>query len=402
MAYIPPHKRHSSSSPAPESLLPPQFRKKVSISDRNSHGRSTWKDKGSKIIYADNAISKWFVVGLPNSDKEDESSCDLSALTRFEPVSLGSFVKKSGETPLVLVLKDDPGESEDAFVEKPWFFVVENVKQDLLEAFDRVTSEILGNERDAVKPTLVARVGRVLFHGNLSSLHSWTESSLRTSKRSFYTNVPLSYMEHLTNEIVQKVGLDFEGDKELYHVKIFDNLQPDSTISCKCTVRKDCKSIELYKIELNQVRHLVVDMSFLRKSLDLRLMLNTKRIVIALTDDEEDCIKALISCAILDPDVKGGLRWPLGKDTLGGRYTIVGVWHTNAKTYRSSSFRLKVRRADRFDFRTSSGEVSGEVILKMHGVVAKMEKQTCENDKVVRLLGDDLKFIWDHLMCINK
>ncbi|CAH9051993.1 unnamed protein product [Cuscuta europaea] len=142
---------------------------------------------------------------------------------------------------------DDPGESEDAFVEKPWFFVVENVKQDLLEAFDRVTSEILGNERDAVKPTLVARVGRVLFHGNLSSLHSWTESSLRTSKRSFYTNVPLSYMEHLTNEIVQKVGLDFEGDKELYHVKIFDNLQPDSTISCKCTVRKDCKSIELYK-----------------------------------------------------------------------------------------------------------------------------------------------------------
>lgn len=94
-------------------------------------------------------------------------------------------------------------------------------------------------------------------------------------------------------------------------------------------------------------------------------------------DDEIDGIKALISSAVLDSDVKGGLRWPLGKNSSGDRYSIVGVWHTTAKTYRSSSIRLKVRRADRFDFRTSSGEVAREVTLKLHGIVSQIQVSFC-------------------------
>ncbi|VFQ78856.1 unnamed protein product [Cuscuta campestris] len=265
-----------------------------------------------------------------------------------------------------------PGDREGAFVELPWDCIVENVKNDLLLSFERVKNEIQENELEEVKPTLVAHVGRVLFHGNPPPLESWTESSLRKLKRSFYTNLPSSYMEHITSKIVQKVGLTFEGDKEVYHVKISDNLRPDSTISCKCAVGQDHKSIELYKIELNQVRHLVVHLSCLEKTFDLRLMLNTKRIMIALTNEELDCIRALISCAVLDSGIKGGLRWSLGKDSSGDRYTIAGVWHTTAKTYRSSSFQLKVRSADRFDFRTSSVEVSGKVVLKMHGIVSQL------------------------------
>ncbi|GMP68006.1 hypothetical protein CsSME_00027778 [Camellia sinensis var. sinensis] len=60
-------------------------------------------------------------------------------------------------------------------------------------------------------------------------------------------------MKYTTNEVVPKIGLNFEEEKELYQVKI----------------------------ALNLVRHLVVDISCLDRDLDLRLMLYTKRIRIS-------------------------------------------------------------------------------------------------------------------------
>lgn len=68
--------------------------------------------------------------------------------------------------------------------------------------------------------------------------------------------------------------------------------------------------------------------------------------------------------------MKGGLRWPLGKESFGDRFNVVGVWDTKAKTFKSSSIRLKLRDADQFDFRTSTGEVAKEVSMKMTGIKA--------------------------------
>ena len=93
----------------------------------------------------------------------------------------------------------------------------------------------------------------------------------------------------------------------------------------------------------------------------------------ALQDDEMQSIRSLINSAVLDPDVKGGLRWPLGRISSGGRYCVVGVWHTIAKDYKSSSLRLKVRHADRYDFRTSTGEATREINLKLKNVVSLLQ-----------------------------
>lgn len=70
--------------------------------------------------------------------------------------------------------------------------------------------------------------------------------------------------------------------------------------------------------------------------------------------------------------MKGGLRWPLGKESSGDRYEVVSVWHTKVKSYKNSLVRLRVRDADRFDFRTSTGEVTREITLKMTGVVTEL------------------------------
>ncbi|KAL3523397.1 hypothetical protein ACH5RR_016231 [Cinchona calisaya] len=401
MAYIPPHKRHSiegSSSappPTPESLSP-HFKRSLYF---NSFSDKKNKDGGKggesqKISYAQNAVSKWFPVGL-------SSDSQLLSMTRLEPISVESFERKSGGTkPLSLVLNHhqikECSNERSVFMENQWEFVAENVKQDLLSAFRGVENEMKDNCFVEVKPILVARFGRILFHGGQSTL---LESTLKHSKRTFYTNVSASYTEYIVNEVGPKLGDHIAEEKEVYLVRLSDNRDPDSTISCKCTLVKERKKLELYKIEWNQVRHLVADVSCLDKNLDLRLMLFTKRIVKALTADEIKNIKCLIASAILDPDVKGGLRWPLGTDSSGDRYAVVGVWHASVKSFRNPSIRLKVRNADRFDFLSSYGEVSREVVLKMPGIVSHLQEHKMQDDLFTEMLRSNLKLIWDNFLC---
>jgi len=55
------------------------------------------------------------------------------------------------------------------------------------------------------------------------------------------------------------------------------------------------------------------------------------------------------------------------------RLLEIEVWHTMAKAYKSPSMRLKVRHADRFDFRTSTGEASRDVSLKVKNIVSLLQ-----------------------------
>ncbi|KAK2993805.1 hypothetical protein RJ640_027683, partial [Escallonia rubra] len=435
MAYIPPHKRHSkdseSSSPTPESLIPRHVEK----------GKNIYSLQGVKIIYGNDAIHRWFTVGLADE-------IELSSATCLKPVSFESIERKRGEKPLALVLndrvKEENKEVTEIFLNSPWNFVAENVKQDLLSAFEKVKNEIESQEVEEAKPNLVARFGKILFHGleihqeawvsdgesavktvlilpywyqglggntwcrlstltsrsvNLESVSSSSvaEYTLRQLQRSFYTNLSSSFVNHIINNAVPTAGLELEKVKKIYHVKISDKMRPDSTISCKCSVKQDFENLELYKIELNQVRYLVADMSCLGKNIDLRLMLCTKRIITSLTDDEMHSIRSIISSAVLDPEVKGGLRWPLGKES-GERYTVVGVWYTDAKAFTSSSARLKIRHADRFDFRSSVGEATEEVSLKLKGITAKLQEKCVDIDLVSEMLKDNLKLIWESFL----
>lgn len=76
-------------------------------------------------------------------------------------------------------------------------------------------------------------------------------------------------------------------------------------------------------------------------------------------DDDMHSIQALINSAVLDSNVNGGLRWPLGKDcSTECRYSVVGVSHTTCESFRNLNLRLRVWRADRFDYKTSSGNFS--------------------------------------------
>ncbi|XP_047318154.1 uncharacterized protein LOC124921527 [Impatiens glandulifera] len=397
MSYIPPHKRHTkdNNSPCkPERLISP--------SENNNHRSFGYKNisKDSGRIYrhaqAQGAVSTWFSVGLDDDDGQ------FTRLVRFEPISLKSYEeqKRSNELPQILVLDDSwllqpKGDYKISPVKR----IVTLLEKDLIHSFGNV--RMLMEECPELKPTLVARFGRNLFYGtsSISSTTSITEAILKPVHKTFYTNLPPSYLKFVEDEAVDKIGLKLSTGKEIYQVKVLDRLHPDSEISCKCRIVKNLNKLEVYKMELKQLRHFVADISCIGQKTDVRLMLYTKRVVSSLiVEEEKKKIENMINSAVIDPEIKGGVRWPLGKQSDGDRYSIVGVWHDKSKTFRNSSMRVKIRQADRFDFGTSVGDCSGEVVLKMTELLSCFKDDKFGENVVAELLNDYMKVIWDNLV----
>ncbi|XP_052184436.1 uncharacterized protein LOC127796378 isoform X2 [Diospyros lotus] len=401
MAYVPPHMRHAKDAekppPKPE-LLVPQFRRSLNFGSTSrsnlerGKGHNQPSSQAEEIEYAYYSKHRWFVTGSPGDDQ-------FPSYAGLETISLKSFEQRSAEPPLMLVLDahvaQDVKESDGDVRKRPWEYVAENVREFLLSSFQK--QELEG------KPTLLARFGKILFPGkSLTNVEagerkSVSETTLKQMKRYLYTNLPVAFIQHVTSEAVPKLGLEFAEEKELYYVELSDSMRPDSVLLFKCKVMEDCKKLQVHKehkIELTQVRHLTSDVSCLDKKLDLRLILYTKEVFTVFTDDEKHCIRNLVNSAVLNSEVKGGLRWPLGQETSGGRFTVVKTWHTNAKIFQGSSMRLKVRDADRFDFLTSVGEVAREVSLKMTEISEPL-KQNDQVDLVTRMLEDNLRLIWE-------
>ncbi|XP_015159246.1 uncharacterized protein [Solanum tuberosum] len=381
MSYVPPHKRQTKGSPslnptpAPESLSRSVFNK-----------RKDNKFRTRNLGYTDHTILKWFSVGLADELR-------FSSLVSFQSLSPESFETKAGLQPLSLV-STHQGCNEgikNELIDTPWLLIAANVKKDLLLSFQHMKREMEEADMAQVKSSVVARFGTVLFYGISSickdslKLNSLTETTLRKMKGSFHTDVPPSYMDYVENRVVENLGLEYWQGKELYYVKLSDNLRTESTVSCKCIVAKDHNKIQLYKIELNRVRQMVADMSILGKSSDLIKI-----------DEEINEIKDLIGSAILDSELPGGLRWPLNKrHSSGGRYVVNVIGHTTAKSYRNSSIRFKFRHANRSKFKSSTGEVTQEIFLKLPGIVSELHKQTMDEDVVFEMLKNNLKLMWD-------
>ncbi|OIV90761.1 hypothetical protein TanjilG_15494 [Lupinus angustifolius] len=410
MAYVPPHKRQSNDKdkPPPSPELPPppppHTHFKNNPITKSSSPRSHSQKNVNKIIYADHARSKGLLVGLNYND--------LSSFIKLHPISLDSVKYQAIENPHILLCTHThlPQPEVGSQERKPWEVVADKTLQNLIQSFEHVRAEMEVQylEQEQVKPTLVARIGKILFHGTPSATKEEIIQNLvagtmpRYLKRLFYTDIPTSYVDNMTKGDAKKIGFEFTEEKDVFRVQLSDANRPESTITCKCSIMKELNKLKLFKIELNQVRQMVTDISCLTKNVDLRLMLCSKRILTVLKDDEMGCIQSLIESAVLDPNVKGGLRWPLGKSTSGDRFSVCGVWHTIIKVYANPSIKLKVRFVDRFDFRTSMGESASEVYLNLKGIVSLLQVQKVDTGLISKELEDNLKLIWDHLLdCEN-
>ncbi|KAG7560819.1 hypothetical protein ISN45_Aa05g023070 [Arabidopsis thaliana x Arabidopsis arenosa] len=387
MSYVPPHKRHENVGLIASSV-PPSLLTKL-----NKNLGST----NTKIIYANDFIYRWFLVGSESEDKNFQ----------LVPVSL-KWRNDAEEKSLGILAKSDFGKQET-----PWLWVTEKVEDDLIKGFDRAKKTLLryGGSED-VKLRLIARFGKVVFHGVSSSDtlrdDPLTKSTLEKLKKTFRTNVPKSYVENVRYGVVHKMGFCVEETKELYHVKVADNTRPsiqadqqhkrlnygadnntDATISCKCMVDQQHKRLNFYKAELSALRHLNLDVSCLDQDLDMRLMVDSKRTLTNLSENEIKNLKELTDSAVIDPTVKGGLKWPLGKSSCADRYRVCGVWHTINTTYRNQALRLQILEADRYDFRTGIGGTSSVVNLKLKALsTILLKEENVERKCVSDMLKD--------------
>lgn len=214
----------------------------------------------------------------------------------------------------------------------------------------------------------------------------------------FSTDVPTSNLQHIMSKVVPSHDFSIDLEKETYTVKVSHYSRPTETINCKCTVKEDGR-LSMYKAELDVVRHFVVDMSCIDTSVDLRLMLAAKRKMTALTEKEISDIKGLLDSATVDPNVKGGLRWPFGKSSSGDGYRIFEVCHVRATIYKNQTLRLRVRETDRFNERTGTGAVKREVTLILKDVNTKLQEQNIVRGSVMEMLRDALGTIWDFMHC---
>ncbi|RZC82169.1 hypothetical protein C5167_044955 [Papaver somniferum] len=409
MAYIPPHKRQSKDGggnglvPTPNSFPVPIFHKRSSTVSESRTGVYNARKVGM-MIYAKGAISKWFIQGGSTSDGDQLPGNSL----RMEPFRRSqSFEwKRWGDA---FVLTCDPSSSTGSLQTQttPWVSIAENIRDELLDSFGKVREEIRSGEvGEELKLSFVIRIGKILFHGKYFSggvtTRTDAESYFGHVGRSFCTDLPDSYMETILATVVPKLGVYSHQAKEYYHVKVFDKCNPNTSISIKCRVISG--QLKMHKIELNQKRCLVVDVSCLDKDLDLRLMLSTKRgLTTPLMEDAEmlTSLRQLVDSAILDSNAKGGVRWAMGKKfSADGRYTVIGVWHTNVQTFKTSELKIRLRNADRFDFWASDGEVSNEVTLEVTGINASLmtRMDMVEMEVTIAILKETLKLVWDHFL----
>ncbi|KAI3857771.1 hypothetical protein MKX03_021090 [Papaver bracteatum] len=372
-AYVPPHKRYSKDGDDNNRPLPTQFQMNVgSSSTSNDCAR-----KRGFVLNMPNGIFKWFI----ESD-DDDISIQLvldDGLTCLRSRFLGrrGFAKNT-----------------------PWVCITERIRSELLASFANVRSAMdLGEAGVAIKPTFVARIGRAYFldppDSIISSSKSEAETAVVHAKRQFCNNLPDSYMEAILGGVAPKIVADLHQSKEYYQMLVTDKGDPKSAIIIKCQII--CGELKIQKIEKNQKTCFLASVTCLDRDLDLLLRLAIKRdLTTALKDDSEElkCLKHLVDSAILDGSVKGGLRWPLGKEhSSDGRYSVVKTLHNTVKTFKNSSIKLRLN-----NFSTSDGQAENELVLDMKGINDMLIDRMLDTEPAIERLQETLKLVWNHLL----
>ncbi|MCL7037187.1 hypothetical protein MKW94_005721 [Papaver nudicaule] len=409
--YIPPHKRQlkdGAKALAGSSLnsrsLAHTFQQQLNLSGSfNSESCSSESVRRRMYLHPKSCVSRFFIV---DSTKEEEHQNPGSV--RLNRISSDSILyDKVGSSPYILVSSCKKTGTDklkrNSSIENPLISVAEQILPNLL-AFRRMRVEASGyKEFKEGEIRLVARFGQILFHGtpslNIDTLRdrSELEASLSGIRRSFDTHIPKSFPESVLNVVVPEIGVELEEEKEYYYVRVIDKSCLDVSFTCKCTTT-GVGGLELRKIEANHVRHMIVDIACVEKDLDLRFMLSTRNFVPEASDEEKHGLEKLIKSAVVDGNEKGGLRFPLGYESLEGRYRVVGIGHTTMRAFKNSSIKIKFTESDRYEFNTSTAEVTNHVVLIMNGITEILKENNLETDQLARMLEDTMKLLWDYFL----
>ncbi|KAM6596409.1 hypothetical protein CsatA_006933 [Cannabis sativa] len=351
----------------------------------------------NEIILEQSIRSTWFAVGLDDHDQFPHS-------VHLQPRSLLSLQHKYALVNSDLAKQSCSKVKAESSTRSPWEYIAGKVLRVLISSFqewrNKMESEDVNNT-----PTVIAILGKVIFHRRPSVNQEFaqknmlSEDALRLVEKSFYTNIhDNSYVDYIMKEGASKSGLEFEKEKEVFHVYLRDTTERDGFMSCKCRVLEGGK-LQLYKIRPGDSFCVLKQISCLEKNLDMELEVIFKETVTDIIEDEMQMIGNLIDSAIVDRNVQGGLRWPLGKTVFGNKFCVDSVFHITRKIYKNSSLKLKISDFDLSNFESSKGgQTKREVVMSLKGLSSELLKQEVHLNVIMEVLKEELKVLWNYFL----
>ncbi|XP_058103710.1 uncharacterized protein LOC131247433 [Magnolia sinica] len=208
-------------------------------------------DKGGYSVDAEDLISKLLAVGLTDDD-------DFPTSVRMERIPREIFEPGKKKKTRALVREHssrDVNETSPNSTHSPWLSIAENIQHYLRTSFQNVMNKMQSQSSGEIKASFVARIGKVFFHGPTVSKSAVLKKVLGIKnnatgnvRKTFYTNVPVEYMQAVEDQVVPRTEFGNAAEKEYYHVKVLD--QHGVTLSCKCSATKDGGKLEIHKASI--------------------------------------------------------------------------------------------------------------------------------------------------------
>ncbi|CAH8334819.1 unnamed protein product [Eruca vesicaria subsp. sativa] len=343
LIYIPPHKRNLKDpvqpSPFPADSLVKKFR-------RNIDDLKSTSFRGNRIVYSGKHFTKWFLISSNGIEDEVPPSVELV------PLSTDSYDCINGLKALALMNKDFQKESEEEERTR-WLLIAEKVADGLVFAYEQANKRKEDHDiSDNAKLRLVARFGKIVFYGRKAG--PVVDYSLRNSRRIFSTDVPTSFIQNIKSKAIPRHEFCINGEKEKYIVKITG---PNESLIVNVPWAKMDVSACTRQVFENISSLIIFTLLTSYKPFVAQAELNP--------ESEVSNIQGLLSSAIVDLNVKGRLRWPLGTTSLEVRY--------------------------------GTGEIEKGVTLILKEMNTKLQEQNIERGCVLEMLRDVLGTIWEFM-----
>lgn len=402
MAYVPPHLRVSQDNkPKPTPVSPPsssrnpQLRaksRKGLLPDVNIHKSCDFINRFTIVL--DEHLNGQDVE-FARFDGETFAHLQHSVLytlkaARTDTADLDAHSGRQGISP-----GNDQiiGKLSLQDTRKPVKFIIGALQTDLREVLERFKSFAQADTRDRIIPLMSLRFGRLLFQTSRGSFdwggsyipanvekHLQRGGDLSKTFDNGLSGTEFTFLHELAHRNVLQ-----SWSKERFAIEVVDKMRPDSHLWCVCFLSKlneqssnpaeihhlsETKGpaehfLEMKKVKVSPVRHMIGDVACIGKSRDIRLIFVIKEYLCGLTEAELHDLKSSFSKAYIDDNVKGGIRWPLGSMcSTSGRFKVVGSLHEIQTTVIGGGLRWRLQKCNRVEFKASSGRISYEVSVK--------------------------------------
>ncbi|XP_024539625.1 uncharacterized protein LOC112349424 [Selaginella moellendorffii] len=292
------------------------------------------------------------------------------ARLQFQVFQGETYAHLDGKQQYIVTVVDDgdhPGNTNGSLAEN---IGIESLSLDVMTATRRgpesLAASSVHDSRGKLK--MVLRLGTIVFRKDTQQVQSFSPAYLEEEssrlRRTFHTAITPELFHQFEHLALQQEAVEVITC-ERYHFRVKNIDRPRYLVRCVCERAHESEhSLVLKKLKLDPLRHLVSDYLCVGRKTDLRIAVYSETLLTDVPDEERAAYEALASAAVIDDTVKGGLRWPLGRDSFAKRFSVCNVEHRRVTIIRGKETQWKFMVANRAEMEASAGRVTYELNLR--------------------------------------